>query len=581
MSLPLVAYWRLLVTYLAAQRRRVALLALLLFGGIGVQLASPQLLRTVIDGAQTGAALRTLTVAALLFIAAAVVQQTLGVAATYVSELVGWTATNNLRADLLAHALRLDMGFHNARTPGELLERVDGDVTSMANFFSRFVLQILGNGVLLLGVLALFVREDWRVGLVMGAFVALTLAVLARLNGAGAPSWEYARGASASFVGFIEERLGGLEDVRSSGAAPYLMGQLHGHTRELLRRYRRARLINHGVGITTRILFVCGQAASLAIGAYLFYQGQATIGTVYMIFYYTGQIIWPLEQLSSQVQDLQQAAAGITRVQQLRDAAPLVVDGPGAALPPGPPEVVFEAVSFGYGAERPVIDGLSFTLGPGKVLGLLGRTGAGKTTLIRLLLRLYDPDAGAISLGGADLRALRLADLRRQVGVVTQDVQLFRASVRDNLTFFDRTYPDAQLLAAVEEMGLGPWLQSLPAGLDTRLAAGGEALSAGEAQLLAFTRVLLRNPGLVILDEASSRLDPATEGRLQRAVERLLAGRTAIVIAHKLATVRRVDEIMILEGGRILERGPRAELAADPGSRFAGLLRIGLEEVLS
>jgi ABC-type multidrug transport system fused ATPase/permease subunit len=228
-----------------------------------------------------------------------------------------------------------------------------------------------------------------------------------------------------------------------------------------------------------------------------------------------------------------------------------------------------------------VLDEVTFSLAPGKILGLLGRTGAGKTTIIRLLLRLYDPTAGAVRLDGVDLRLLRQADLRRHVGVVTQDVQLFRASVRDNLTFFDRSYPDERLLAALEEMGLGPWLRALPNGLDTRLSAGGDALSAGEAQLLAFTRVLLRDPGLVILDEASSRLDPATERRTQLAIERLMAGRTAIIIAHKLATVRHVDEIMILDGGRIVEHGPRAALAADPESRFAGLLRLGLEEVLT
>jgi ATP-binding cassette subfamily B protein len=580
-SIPVRIYWGLLVRYLAAQRGRVLLLALLLFSGIGLQLVSPQILRGFIDGARGGAAMGGLIVAALLFMGAAVLQQILYVGSTYVSEMVGWNATNALRTDLLAHALRLDMGFHNARTPGELLERVDGDVTTMANFFSRFVLQVLGNGLLLAGVLLLFAREDWRVGLVMGAFVALAVAALMRLQNLGEPSWRHARAASADFIGFLEERLSGLEDIRSSGAAPHLLGQLHGHTRELLRRYRRARVITDGTRVIARVIFACGQATALAIGAYLFYQGAATVGTVFMISYYTSLIVWPLEQLSHQLQDLQQAGAGIRRVQELREAAPTIVDGGGAELPSGPPAVEFDHVAFSYPPGQAVLHSLSFRLRPGAVLGLLGRTGAGKTTIIRLLLRLYDPTAGAVRLGGVDLRELHLAGLRRHVGVVTQDVQLFRASVRDNLTFFDRSFPDRRLLSALEEMGLGPWLRSLPAGLDTRLAAGGDALSAGEAQLLAFTRVLLRDPGLVILDEASSRLDPATERRTQLAIERLLAGRTAIIIAHKLATVRHVDEIMILDGGRIAEHGPREALAADTGSRFAGLLRLGLEEVLT
>jgi ABC-type multidrug transport system fused ATPase/permease subunit len=607
MNLPLRHYWRLLKTYLAAQRGRVALLGALLFGGIALQLANPQILRYFIDTAQAGGALGALLTAALLFIGVAVLQQALSVGATYVGELVGWTATNALRADLLRHALRLDMGFHNARTPGELIERIDGDVTALANFFSQFVLRVLGNAVLLAGILALYVREDWRAGLAMGLFVLAALLVLNMLRGVGTPHWAAGRAASASFMGFIEERLAGLEDIRSSGAAVYQMRQLYGHMRQLLQRYRKARLVNHLALISARAMFVLGQATALAVGAYLFYSGAISVGTVYMLSYYAGLLIAPLEQLSHQIQDLQQAGAGVQRVAELRGMEPEVADGPGAELPDGAPAVEFEHVSFAYdrapkmedrelkiedshplssilhprSSRQLVLDDTSFRLAPGATLGLLGRTGSGKTTLTRLLARLYDATGGAVRLAGADVRELRLADLRRRVGVVTQDVQLFRASVRDNLTFFDRAIPDERILRALDEMGLGEWFGSLPRGLDTPLTAGGETLSAGEAQLLAFTRVLLKEPGLVILDEASSRLDPATERRIERAVGRLLEGRTGIIIAHKLATVQRVDEIMVLEAGRIVEHGPRAALAADRDSRFAGLLRTGLEEVLT
>jgi ABC-type multidrug transport system fused ATPase/permease subunit len=217
---------------------------------------------------------------------------------------------------------------------------------------------------------------------------------------------------------------------------------------------------------------------------------------------------------------------------------------------------------------------------PGEVVGLLGRTGSGKTTLTRLLLRLYDPTAGTIRLGGVDLRDAHRADLRRHIGVVTQDVQLFQASVRDNLALFDTRISDARILAALDELGLGEWARTLPEGLDTVLAAGGGGLSAGEAQLLAFTRVFLKDPGLVILDEASSRVDPATERLIERAVGKLLQNRTGIIIAHRLGTVERADTILILDEGRIAEHGPRVTLATDPGSRFAGLLRTGAAEVL-
>jgi ATP-binding cassette subfamily B protein len=242
--------------------------------------------------------------------------------------------------------------------------------------------------------------------------------------------------------------------------------------------------------------------------------------------------------------------------------------------------VELDSVSFGYDAEL-VLRDVSVRLAPGRVLGVLGRTGGGKTTLARLLLRFYDPTAGTVRLGGVDLRDTSLEDVRARATLVSQDVQLFSASIRDNLTFFDSTIDDARLLDVVERIGLGPWLraQSPTDPLSAPMTAGG--LSAGEAQLLAFARVFLRDPGLVVLDEASSRLDPVTERNVERAIDALLADRTAIVIAHRLATVDRCDEIILVEDGGIVEHGPRVALAADPDSRFSTLLRTGLEPVVA
>jgi ATP-binding cassette subfamily B protein len=268
----------------------------------------------------------------------------------------------------------------------------------------------------------------------------------------------------------------------------------------------------------------------------------------------------------------------LRRIEELLCIRGVVVDGPGAPLPDGALAVEFRAVSFAYGAAEPVLHDISFQLASGEVLGLLGRTGSGKSTIARLVTRLYDPTGGAVLLGGVDLRAARVADVRARVGLVTQDIQLFHARVRDNLTFFDRDVPDERILAALGDLGLWEWYRRLPDGLDTKLASGGGGLSAGEAQLMAFTRVFLRAPQLVILDEASSRLDPATERLVDRAVERLLAGRTGIIIAHRLSSVEKADRILVLDDGRIAEEGPRALLAADPTTRFSRLLQSGLRE---
>ena len=602
MKIPLRQYWNLLVDYLRPQWPWTVLLAALLFGNIGLQLLNPQIARQFIDAAQGGAPPETLLRAALLFLGVALLQQTASVWVTYLGENVGWTATNELRANLAAHCLRLDMSFHNARTPGEMIERVDGDVNALSNFFSQFVLQLLGNALFLVGVLVLLYREDWRIGIAFTVFAAAALTAVWRLRDIAVPHWRAGREASADQFGFLEERLAGTEDIRSSGAQGYVMRRFYVLMRDLMAKYLKARLMINIVVNTSHLLFAVGNATAFALGAYLYQAGSITIGTVFMISWYGNTLLSPIRSINAQMQDLQQAAAGISRIQELlaiqskiEDQALLNPD----ALPRTALAVAFQNVTFGYANNRAkdltegdsaeagkdaVLRDLSFHLQPGRVLGLLGRTGSGKTTLTRLLFRLYDPDQGAVYLGRddtlTDIRQLPVGYLRQHVGMATQDIQLFHASVRDNLTFFDRTIPDDTILDVIRDLDLGQWFDTLPEGLDTELSSGG-GLSAGEAQLLAFARVFLQDPALVILDEASSRLDPVTEHVIERAVDWLVQGRTAIVIAHRLATVQRADEIMILEQGQIREYGPRAALAGDPDSHFYRLLRTGLEEVLA
>jgi len=246
-------------------------------------------------------------------------------------------------------------------------------------------------------------------------------------------------------------------------------------------------------------------------------------------------------------------------------------------LPPsGPLSVRFDHLTFAYPGDEDdaVLHDVSLSLAAGRSIGLVGRTGSGKSTLARLLLRLCETDIGTIEVGGIDVRDARLASLRDRVRLVTQDVQLFAADLRDNLTLFAGEVDDGAMVDVLAELGLGEWFRSLPDGLSTTLGPGGSGVSAGEAQLLAFARVFLADPGLVILDEASSRLDPATEVLIDRAVDRLLTDRTAVVIAHRLSSLERVDEIAVLDNGRVVEHGPRLELADDPDSRFGRLLRL-------
>jgi ATP-binding cassette subfamily B protein len=610
MRIPVKQYWKLLVTYLRPQRPRVLALSALLLASIALQIANPQLLRYFIDTAQNPQSEpRALFVAAALFIGIALATQLLALGATYVSEIVAWSATNDLRADLALHCLRLDMAFHKARTPGELIERIDGDVTAMANFFSQFVIRVVGNVILMFGVLIVLLIEDYRIGVVLTALAALLFVLLIAAQRFAVPFWTRARESSAGLFGFIEERLSGTEDIRSSGAIEYTMNRLYERNRDRLHNERRAAVVGSFTWLTPLLFFAIASALMYWLGYRFFTAGTMTLGTVYLVFFYTEALLRPVIQITRQIEDLQKAGAGIVRVQELYSIQPILADGT-KDLPPGPLAVEFEQVTFEYADEGPrtkdqgpktkdegqngdnpssfvvrpssdlVLGDISCRIAAGRTLGILGRTGSGKTTLTRLLFRLYDVSGGAIRLGGADLRDLRLDSLCQRVGMVTQEVQLFHATVRENLTFFDPSIPDERILAVLESLELLPWYQSLAHGLDTILAAGSGGLSAGEAQVLAFTRVFLRDPGLVILDEASSRLDPATERLIERAVDRLLADRTGIIIAHRLATVQRADDILILEGGRIREYGEREALRRDPDSRFAELLRTGMEEVL-
>jgi ABC-type multidrug transport system fused ATPase/permease subunit len=594
MNLPLRQYGQLLARYLQPQRPQVMLLAGLLFGSIGLQLLNPQVIRYFIDTAQSGGAQSALLLAAALYIGFSLTQRGVALWADYVAQNVGWRATNGLRHDLAMHCLRLDMSFHKTHTPGELIERIDGDVTSLANFFSQFSLHVLGNAVLVAGILTLLFREDWRVGVGLAGYSLFLLVSLFAVQRIAVTRWKAARQARAEMYGYLEERISGADDLRAAGAERYALHRLFALMRAAMERGRAAFVTDNLVFGLVNLLFITGYAAGLGVGIYLYSQGQATIGTAYLIVSYVAMLSTPLHRLREQVQDLQQATASIQRVNELLDLKPQVQDSvsmsshPSSPVPahhplPGssPLSVEFRNVAFAYEGNGNVLHDVSFHLQPGQALGVLGRTGSGKTTLTRLLFRLYDPAGGLIRLSQVEVREASLSELRSRVGLVTQDVQLFQASVRDNLTFFNSRIGDDQIERALKELRLWEWVRSMPEGLNTRLGMGGRGLSAGEAQLLAFTRVFLKDPGLVILDEASSRLDPATESLLERAIDRLFANRTAIIIAHRLQTVQRADDILILEAGRVVEHGPRAALANDPNSSFYNLLQKGLVEALA
>ncbi len=593
MNVPIRQYWNLLSTYLKSQWRWVVVLSFLILVTIALRLANPQILRLFIDTATEGGAYPILIRAALAYFGIALLSQGLAVAATYVGETVAWTATNALRLDLLDHALHLDASFHKDHTPGQMIERIDGDVATLSNFFSRFTIDVVGNGILVLGILGLLFREDWRIGLPIFGFAIITLFLLIWIRKKAVPYWTKYRRLSAEFFGFLGEHISGREDVRANGAVGHVMHRFYAFVQKMFPVRLRSSLGGYSMWMANVGLFAFGHAVAFGVGASLWRASLITIGTVYLVFHYTELLRGPISEIRTQITDLQRAEAGIRRIRALLETASRLPNEGTSRLHTGPLGVSFHDVSFAYEAARtesaeeevpleliPALHEISFGLEPGTVLGLLGRTGSGKTTLARLLVRLYDPQQGIVRVGGQPVNAVQIADLRRFVRKVPQEVQLFRASIRDNVRLFNPEITDTQVLEALDHLGIKDWVLGLSDGLDTLLAADGGGLSAGQGQLISLGRAFLADPGLVILDEASSRLDPATESLLETAVDRLLEDRTAIIIAHRLSTIERADRILILDEGRIAEFGPRQDLMNDSTSRLSRLLQAGMEEVL-
>jgi len=570
---PFKHYFVLLARYLKPQWRKALVMSVLLLVSIGLQLVNPKILGNFIDVTVRQGLSQGLIWIALLFLLISLLNQGMSVISAYLCEKVAWTATNELRTDLLAHVLTLDQGFHKNHTQGELIERIDGDVNDLSNFFSKFIVHMFFHILLLLGMLVVLTSIDWILGVSLGLYCLLVVLALTWMRRPSVDRWVIARQASAEFFGFLGESLAATEDVRANGGMTYVWRHFYNRFYRWYATTCRAGWSGATPWIISQALFALGRVLGLVLGAYLWSVGIASPGTVYLIFVYSSLLMQPLDEIQWQLQDLNQSESCIRRIEDLFATKSAVQDGSGIRPASGALSVRFEDVSFGYTKDELVIRNVSFHLPEKRVLGVVGRTGGGKTTLTRLLFRMYDPQAGMIRLGDVPLTQMRLAELRRRISLITQDVQLFNATVRDNLTFFNRGIEDERILTILAEIGLMSWYRSLSEGLETKLGSDGDGISAGEAQLLAFARVFLTNPDLVILDEASSRLDPFTEKLIAQGMEKLFVNRTGIVIAHRLETLQWVDDIILIEDGRVIEAGPRAELVDNPHSHFAHLLQ--------
>lgn len=566
--------WRALLALLRPDARRWVGLGALIAVSSALSLAGPLVVRRIVDDATDGATAAEIARLAVAFLTIALLIQAITVVVAWFATVTAWRTTNEIRLRLARHVLELDHEFHRRHTPGELIQRVDGDVTNVSDFLGRVVPRALGAALMVIGMVLVLAVVDWRLALGTAAYLALAFAVVVRGRHRAVGESSDEMGSYARLYGGIEERLTAAEDLRANGAAAHTMHRFVEESAEALSSSVRREHAFLRMWWAVQSSVAGGSVLALVASSALVSREVITIGTAFLLFQYVMLLSRPLEDVVDQLETVQKANGAMVRVIDLLAVRASITDLGTTSPPSGALSVSFDRVSFDYGDGVTVLDDVDLTLRAGRSIGVVGRSGSGKTTLSRLVVRLVDASSGAVRLGGVDVRDIPLGELRRRVAVIPQEVELFSGTIRDNVTMFDTAPSDEQVRRALRRAGL---VSLADADIHRDLGAGGAGLSAGESQLLALARVWLRDPDLVVLDEATARVDPATEQRIEAAITELMHGRTTIVIAHRLTTLRHVDDVVVFDGGRVVEFGERATLAADDDGRFHRLLELALD----
>ncbi len=566
--------WRALAALLRPDASRWVGLGALIAAGSGLMLAGPLIVRRIVDQAANGVTAGEVSRLAVIFLIFAAGAQIVTGVVAWLATVTAWRTTNQIRLRLARHVLDLDHEFHRRHTPGELIQRVDGDVTAVSDFLGRVVPRAGGAFFVVSGMMVVLAFVDWRVaiGTSLYALAATAVVVRGRHRAVGESSEEM--GAYARLYGGIEERLTASEDLRANGAGAHAMWRFVEESADAMRSSVRRESAFLRMWWAVQAAVAGGTILALVVSATLVAGDIISLGTAFLLFQYVLLLGRPLEDVVDQLETVQKANGAMVRVIDLLAVERTVLDAGTVSPAGGPLAIDFVGVGFDYGDDQPVLSDVDLQIAAGRSVGVVGRTGSGKTTLSRLVLRLVEVSSGELRLGGVPIADIPLSELRHRVALIPQEVELFSGSVRDNVTLFDAGPSDEQVGEALRRVGLDALVEG---GIHRPLGSGGAGLSAGEAQLLALARVWLRNPDLVVLDEATARVDPATEQQLERAVAELMRGRTTLIIAHRLATLRLVDEIVVLDHGRVIEHGERAELAGRDGSHFHRLLALALD----
>ncbi len=508
---------------------------------------------------------------------------------TYNIQAVGQRLTARIRQDLFSHAMDLSLRFHERMPVGKLLTRLTSDVDALAEVFGSGAVGVLADVVSLFVISITMILVEWRLGIILLVTqIPVTMFILWLQKRYRRSNYRVREELSQLNADF-QENLQGLEVVQMFRRES-INGEKFNRT-GLLYREAVNGTIFFDSSISAFIEWVSLAAISivLAIGGWMVIRSIVGLGTLTTFILYSQRLFEPLRQLAERFTQIQGGLTAVERIGELLEQEVEISDSSYVAgnktemnkvQPLQLGEVIFEGVNFSYREDEPILKELSFRIAPGENVALVGPTGSGKTTLIRLLCRLYEPQSGRILIDGIDIKNIPIAHLRKQLGVVLQDTFLFSGNVADNLRL-DNSIPDERLIEICRDLGLHTLLRRLPNGLHTELRERGGNLSSGERQLLSVARVAIRNPRVLIMDEATAFMDPSTEATLQRDLDRLLAKRTALVIAHRLATVESADRILVLRRGKLVEQGTHQELRKLGGlySQLADLQERGLAKL--